>query len=205
MRGFRKGRCGAQQMWQWIYDLLVWLKIFRKNARLLFLGLDNAGKTTLMRMLRDDRSALHEPTQRPTHETFTVGNVTCEVIDMGGHQAVRSMWTDYLHQEVDGIVFVVDAADSGRFAEARTELNALLTSEAARDLPVLVIGNKIDLPIAASESVLREALFLQNTVGKAVPVASVPAGQRVIELFMCSVINRAGFAHAFKWLFAFLE
>lgn len=192
-------------MWQWIYDFLVWVGLFRKQARLLFLGLDNAGKTSLMRMMRDDVKALHEPTQRPTHETVVVGSVTCDAIDMGGHEAVRGLWFDYLQQEVDAIVFVVDAADEGRLAEARTELHKLLTDEAVVQVPVLVLGNKIDLPRAVSEAVFRDALFLNNTIGKTVKASDVSGNQRAVEVFMCSVVNRAGFSSAFKWLFAFLE
>ena len=184
--------------------MLVWVGFYNKSATLLFVGLDNAGKTTLMRVMAQDRVAVHEPTQRPTHETFVLGNLTCEAIDMGGHDAVRSLWTEYAVQ-ADGIVFLVDAADAARFEEARIELNKLLANEAMAALPVLVLGNKVDVVSAVSEATLRHELLLGNTTGKNATAADVAPGTRVIELFMCSVVKRANLIEAIEWLTRFLD
>ena len=63
-------------------------------------------------------------------------------IDLGGHAQVRRVWKDY-YGAVDVVVFMVDAADSQRLAEARTELQLVLT-ELPRNLPILIMANKID-------------------------------------------------------------
>jgi GTP-binding protein SAR1 len=74
------------------------------------------------------------------------------------------VWKDYF-PAVDAIVFLVDAFDTGRLLESKTELNALLTDESLINCPVLILGNKIDIPGAASESDLRNyfELFGQTT------------------------------------------
>lgn len=69
--------------------------------------------------------------------------------------------------QVDGIVYLVDASDRTRFEESRKELDALLSDDSLARVPFLVLGNKIDLPQAASEEELRGSLGLSNyTTGK---------------------------------------
>lgn len=150
-----------------------------------------------MHVLRDDRVALHVPTQMPTAEEVVVGNIRFRAFDLGGHAAARQIWRNY-YAKVDGVVFLVDAVDRERFPEVKSELDHLMTDEQLSDVPFLILGNKIDMPRAASEDELRSALGLHHlTTGKGPGTAS---DIRSIELFMVSVVRKMGYSDGFRWL-----
>ena len=134
----------------------------------------------------------------------------------------RRVWKDYF-PAVDSIVFLVDAVDRSRFAEAKAELDvrihknvkrfqflllslqSLLTDEQVANAPIVVLGNKIDLPGAVSEQELRYVLGIATaTTGKGNVNRSDIAG-RPMELFMCSVLRREGYGEAFRWLSQYLQ
>ncbi|KAL0014404.1 hypothetical protein SO802_001473 [Lithocarpus litseifolius] len=102
------------------------------------------------------------------------------------------------------VVYLVDAYDKERFAESKKELDALLSNEALANVLFLILGNKIDIPDAASEDELRFHLGLTNfTTGKGKVKAD--SNVRPLEVFMCSIVRKMGYGDGFKWLSQYIK
>jgi GTP-binding protein SAR1 len=187
----------------WFKDVLGALGLYKKNAKILFLGLDNAGKTTLLRRLKDDRMVQHDPTIHAHAEELVLGNVRFKAYDLGGHETVRKTWKTYF-PTVDGIIYLVDAADKTRFDESKKELEMLLATPELAKVPVVILGNKIDKKDAASEEEIRGKLGLTSKTSWGQEKVTELDG-RPVEVFMCSVAKKTGYAEGFRWLSQFLK
>lgn len=132
-----------------------------KQLTVVLLGLDNAGKTTFVNTLLGDYDAYVAPSFGFRKCTLKLDSCNVDIFDLGGGKTIRGIWGTY-HSEVHGVVYLVDAADSSRFAEARDVLKQTLADEHLVDKPVLVLANKQDLPTAAAGHEVAEALGLST-------------------------------------------
>ncbi|TVU44225.1 hypothetical protein EJB05_03661 [Eragrostis curvula] len=133
----------------------------KQEARILMLGLDAAGKTTILYKLKIGEVVSTVATIGFNVETVEYGNISFTVWDVGGQGTIRRLWKHYFHG-TQGLIFVVDSSDRERLPDARDELNMLLNEEELRDAALLVFANKQDLPNALSAAEMAQELGLQT-------------------------------------------
>ncbi|KAL6738547.1 hypothetical protein Aduo_012087 [Ancylostoma duodenale] len=133
----------------------------RKPCRILMVGLDNAGKTTVLYKLKLGEVITTIPTIGFNLETVEYRNVSFTVWDVGGQQRIRALWK-YYFRDTEALIFVVDSADVQRLEEARQEIHALTEDLELRDAVMLVFANKQDMPNALSAAEISRALELHN-------------------------------------------
>lgn len=117
-----------------------------KRASILMLGLDSAGKSTLLYKLRYKDAFLTMPTIGFNVDMIEAGkDFTLTFWDVGGQKKMRELWSNFL-EDIDGLLYVVDSSDKRRLEESRREFELILKNESIKDVPVVVLANKQDLP-----------------------------------------------------------
>ena len=133
----------------------------KQECRVLMVGLDSAGKTTILYQFKLDELVTTIPTIGFNVETLEHKNVTFTMWDIGGQDKIRALWRLY-YQETDGIIFVVDSNDRERIQEAKDELFYLLKDDELKNCLLLVYANKQDLPNVMSTTEITEKLGLMT-------------------------------------------
>jgi len=140
-----------------IWDRLVG----KKEQRILMVGLDAAGKTTILYKLKLGEVVTTIPTIGFNVETVEYKNLSFTVWDVGGQDKIRPLWRHY-YQGTNGLIYVVDSDDRHRTEDAREELTKMLNEDEMRDAVLLVFANKQDLPNAMTAAEVTEKLGLHN-------------------------------------------
>ncbi|KAK6056312.1 ADP-ribosylation factor family protein [Cooperia oncophora] len=141
---------------EWFAEFVFW----KEEMELTLVGLQNSGKTTFVNVIASGQFTEDMiPTVGFNMRKITKGNVTIKLWDIGGQPRFRSMWERYC-RGVNAIVFMVDAADEDKLEASRNELMQLLDKAQLDAIPVLVLGNKKDLPGALDERQLIERMNL---------------------------------------------
>lgn len=133
----------------------------KKNMRILMVGLDAAGKTTILYKLKLGEIVTTIPTIGFNVETVEYKNISFTVWDVGGQDKIRPLWRHYF-QNTQGLIFVVDSNDRDRVAEAREELQRMISEDELREAIILIFANKQDLPQAMNTAEITEKLGLHS-------------------------------------------
>lgn len=173
-----------------VNTVLGYLGLYNKKANIVFLGLDNAGKTALLHVLKNDRVTQTRPTIHPHSEELKMGNLKLNTYDLGGHTTARKIWKDYF-PAVHAILFLVDSVDVGRFPEAYDELEKILATPELVNIPIAILGNKIDMAGSVPIEELKEALHYDELLTRET---------RPMEIFMVSVAKKIGYSAALEWI-----
>merc|ERR1719159_2117209 len=133
----------------------------KSERRILMVGLDAAGKTTILYRLKLGEVTATIPTIGFNVETVEYKNIKFTVWDIGGQDKIRKLWRHY-YRGTHGAIFVVDSSDRDRIEDARDELTKMLDEDEMSDAALLVIANKQDLPNAMGSSEVAEKLGLHG-------------------------------------------
>ncbi|KAI8622087.1 ADP-ribosylation factor family-domain-containing protein [Chytriomyces sp. MP71] len=158
-----------------------------KEVRILILGIDGAGKTTILYRLQIGEVVTTIPTIGFNVETVTFKNIKFQVWDLGGQTSIRPYWRCY-YQNTDAIIYVIDSTDRERLSISKDELLAMLQEEELKTAKLMVLANKQDLAGAMSAAEVSEHLGLTELRG------------RQWTIFKCSAMTGEGLTESLDWL-----
>lgn len=158
-----------------------------REMRILILGLDGAGKTTILYRLQIGEVVTTKPTIGFNVETLTYKNLKLNVWDLGGQTSIRPYWRCY-YADTAAVIFVVDSTDRDRMATASHELHLMLQEDELQDSALLVFANKQDQPGAMSASEISKELNL------------VELKDRSWSIVASSAIKGEGITEGLDWL-----
>ncbi|GLI66817.1 hypothetical protein VaNZ11_010786 [Volvox africanus] len=163
------------------------LKRKEGEARLLVLGLDNAGKTTILKSLSEEDITTITPTQGFNIKSLSRDGFNLKIWDIGGQKTIRPYWRNYFDQ-TDALIYVIDSSDRKRLDESHFELTQLLQDDKMGGVPLLVFANKQDLMGAAEAGEIAEQLTLTSI------------RDRPWQIQACSAKTGTGLAEGMEWV-----
>jgi|TARA_B110000483_G_scaffold644_1_gene700 ADP-ribosylation factor-like protein 2 len=130
-----------------------------REIRVLVVGLDNAGKTTIVKKINGEDISKISPTLGFNISSLHLNDYRLNVWDVGGQKTLRTFWRNYF-EKTDALVWVVDSTDVARLQDCKNELDVILKEEKLVDASLLVLANKQDVEGAMSGRDIAEALGL---------------------------------------------
>ncbi|NWS07462.1 ARL14 protein, partial [Motacilla alba] len=133
-----------------------------KGANIVMLGLDSAGKSTLLYKFRYKDVFITMPTIGFNVDMIEAGkDFTLTFWDVGGQKKMREFWSNFL-EDAGGLLYVVDSSDKRRLEESRKEFELILKNESIKNVPVVVLANKQDLPGALNAEEITRKLKMKK-------------------------------------------
>ncbi|KAL4075770.1 ARF SAR [Scleroderma citrinum] len=144
-------------LFQSLAQLIRWSK--DQDVRILMLGLDSAGKTTILYRLQIGEVVSTIPTIGFNVETVQYKNIKFQVWDLGGQSSIRPYWRCYF-PNTSAIIYVIDSSDHARLFTSRNELLTMLSEDELSGVPLLVFCNKQDVEGALKPEEISDRLGL---------------------------------------------
>jgi ADP-ribosylation factor protein 1 len=132
----------------------------KQESRIVLIGLDGAGKTTILYKLKLDEVVSSVPTIGFNVEKVQYKNLEFNIWDIGGQTKIRNLWKFY-YDNTDAIIYVVDTSDAERMAFAKETLSEVLSDDRLANAPLLVFANKVDISNMTTPEVV-SSMGLQN-------------------------------------------
>ncbi|KAL9671886.1 hypothetical protein QQ045_009459 [Rhodiola kirilowii] len=164
------------------------IKRKEKEMRILMVGLDNSGKTTIVLKINGEDTSVISPTLGFNIKTIVYDKYTLNIWDVGGQRTIRSYWRNYFEQ-TDGLIWVVDSSDLRRLDDCKMELDNLLKEERLSGASLLIFANKQDIQGALTPSEIEKVLNL-DAMDKT----------RHWNIIGCSAYTGEGLLEGFDWL-----
>mmetsp|Transcript_4574 Transcript_4574/g.7940 ORF Transcript_4574/g.7940 Transcript_4574/m.7940 type:complete len:180 (-) Transcript_4574:198-737(-) len=140
----------------------IWQKLFKYNDfKIIIVGLNNAGKTTILYKLFLGEVVYTKPTIGSNVEEIRYKNIRFEMWDLGGQDSCRSSWSHY-YVNTHAVMIVMDSTDRERLFIVKSELQRILASEDLANASILVFANKQDLKGAMSPAEITSVLGLDQ-------------------------------------------
>ncbi|KAJ6646845.1 ADP-ribosylation factor-like protein 1 [Pseudolycoriella hygida] len=158
-----------------------------REMRILILGLDGAGKTTILYRLQVGEVVTTIPTIGFNVEQVTYKNLKFQVWDLGGQTSIRPYWRCY-YSNTDAIIYVVDSVDRDRIGISKDELLYMLREDELNDAILVVLANKQDMEGCMSVAEVHQALGLEALKN------------RTFQIFKTSATKGEGLDQAMDWL-----
>lgn len=155
--------------------------------RILFLGLDNAGKSSVIKAFLGESIEDLSPTLGFEIKTVDCKGYRLSCWDVGGQTTIRAYWRNYF-ESTDGVVWVVDSTDRERMKICKQELDTILQQERLANASLLILANKQDIGGAMAAAEIRDALDLDRIE------------RRHWSIQPCSAATREGVADGIVWL-----
>ncbi|CAF4137268.1 unnamed protein product, partial [Rotaria magnacalcarata] len=139
----------------------IWSLFGNEEHKIIIVGLDNAGKTTILYQFLMNEVVHTSPTIGSNVEEVVFKNIHFLMMDIGGQESLRSSWqTYYAHTEY--VILVIDSTDRERLPISKEELFHMLQSEELRSASVLIFANKQDIKDAMSSAEISKQLSLTS-------------------------------------------